>query len=151
MNSALLTEAEFTVTLEPLALKVAVIFLLVPTITLPKAKLVGETANVPAAAPLPVNVMAGKVFEALETTAILPVALPEDAHRRLLQSPGAEVTVDLEALQVTLPGGGAAAFSLPPFARHCLLQGLDELTFLLSHEPLIADYERAAFPREVVP
>ena len=78
VNSALLTEAEFTVTLEPLALKVAVIFLLVPTITLPKAKLVGETANVPAAAPPPVNVMAGKLFEALETTAILPVALPED-------------------------------------------------------------------------
>jgi 3-isopropylmalate/(R)-2-methylmalate dehydratase small subunit len=80
---------------------------------------------------------------------LVPVALPPQAHLRLLQAPGAEVTIDVQALEVELPGGDAAAFSLPPFARHCLLQGLDELTFLLSHEPLIADYERrAAFPRE---
>jgi 3-isopropylmalate/(R)-2-methylmalate dehydratase small subunit len=89
---------------------------------------------------------------------LVPVALPPAAHQRLLQAPGAEVTIDVEALYVTLPDGNhsrreppdaAGAFSLPPFARHCLLQGLDELTFLLSHEPLIADYERrAAFSRE---
>lgn len=78
MNSALLTEAEFTVTLDPLALKVAVMFLLVPTITLPKPKLVGATANVPGAVPLPDKVMDGSVLEALETTAMLPFALPED-------------------------------------------------------------------------
>jgi 3-isopropylmalate/(R)-2-methylmalate dehydratase small subunit len=80
---------------------------------------------------------------------LVPVALPQEAQERLLRAPGAEVTVDVDALQVTQPGFGPAAFSLPPFARHCLLQGLDELTFLLSQEPLIADYERrAGFPRE---
>ena len=81
---------------------------------------------------------------------LVPVALAPEAHRRLLQEPGAEVTIDVDALQVTLPGGRSEAFALPPFARHCLLQGLDELTFLLSHEPLIAEFERRAapFPRE---
>jgi 3-isopropylmalate/(R)-2-methylmalate dehydratase small subunit len=75
---------------------------------------------------------------------LLPVALPRDAHARLVEAPGAEVTIDVEAMQVTLPGLARAPFSLPPFARHCLLQGLDELTFLLSQEPLIAAYERRA-------
>ena len=52
--------------------------LLVPTITLPKLKLVGVTENVPGAAPLPVKEMAGKVLEASETTEMLPFALPDD-------------------------------------------------------------------------
>ena len=80
---------------------------------------------------------------------LVPVALAPEAHRRLVEAPGARIAVDVEALQVTLPGGGEAGFSLPPFARRCLLQGLDELTFLLSCEPLIAGYERrTGFPRE---
>ncbi len=75
-NSPLLTDAEVTVTLALLALSVAVMFLLCPTVTLPKPKLVGDTPNVPTAVPVPDKLMAGRVFEALETTETLPVGFP---------------------------------------------------------------------------
>jgi hypothetical protein len=58
LNSALLTDADETVTLALVALSVAVMFLLCPTITLPKPKLVGETPNVPTAVPVPDKLIA---------------------------------------------------------------------------------------------
>ena len=76
VNSALLTDAEETVTLEPVALSVAVMFLLCPTVTLPKPKLDGATPNVPTAVPVPDKPMDGKVFDAFDTTETLPVGLP---------------------------------------------------------------------------
>lgn len=76
LNSALLTDADETVTLALVALSVAVMFLLCPTITLPKPKLVGETPNVPTAVPVPDKLIAGRVFDAFETTETLPVGLP---------------------------------------------------------------------------
>ena len=76
VNSALLTDADETVTLAPVALSVAVMFLLCPTITLPNPKLVGETPKVPTAVPVPDRLIAGRVFDAFETTEILPVGLP---------------------------------------------------------------------------
>lgn len=75
-NSALFTEAAVTMTLAPVALSVAVIFLLWPTVTLPNPKLVGATPNVPTAVPVPDNVIAGRLLEAFETTEILPLGLP---------------------------------------------------------------------------
>lgn len=76
LNSELLTDADETVTLAPLAVKVAVMFLLAPTITLPKLKLVGVRPNWPTAVPLPDKVIGVRVFDAVETTAMLPLALP---------------------------------------------------------------------------
>ena len=76
LNSALLTDADVTVTLALVALSVAVMFLLCPTITLPKPKLVGATPNVPTAVPVPDKLMAGRVFDAFETTETLPVGVP---------------------------------------------------------------------------
>jgi 3-isopropylmalate/(R)-2-methylmalate dehydratase small subunit len=74
--------------------------------------------------------------------ALVPVALPPEAHARLVGSPGAEITIDVEGLRVTLPDGSAASFPLEPFARHCLTEGVDELAYLVAQEPLIAAYER---------
>jgi len=51
------------------------------------------------------------------------------------------VTVDLEARVVTLPSGETIGFDVPPFARHCILHGVDELEFLLEAEPERAAYE----------
>jgi len=65
------------VTLAPVALRVAVMFLLAPTVTLPNPKLVGATPNVPTAVPVPDNPIAGRVLEAVETTDTLPIGLPE--------------------------------------------------------------------------
>jgi hypothetical protein len=83
VNSELLTEAALTVTLDPIALNVAVIFLVWPTVTLPKPKLVGATPNEPTAVPVPDKLMAGKVFEALETTETLPVGVPAACGAKL--------------------------------------------------------------------
>jgi 3-isopropylmalate/(R)-2-methylmalate dehydratase small subunit len=75
---------------------------------------------------------------------LLPVVVDEPSHAKLLASPGAEVTVDLEALEVTLPDGSTTPFAVDPFARYCLLNGVDELAFLLSQEEAIAGFERRA-------
>jgi 3-isopropylmalate/(R)-2-methylmalate dehydratase small subunit len=72
---------------------------------------------------------------------LLPIVVDREAHARLLAAPGAEVTVDLEAQTLTLPGGAAVRFPIDPFARYCLLQGVDELDFLLSRREAIAAYE----------
>ena len=78
-------------------------------------------------------------------TGLLPVALPKSAHATLLdllaRSPSEEIEIDLEAQTVTLPDGSSHQFPLDPFARHCLLNGVDELGFLLDQESAIADYE----------
>ena len=78
-------------------------------------------------------------------TGLLPVALSTSAHssllRQLAESPRAQVTIDLETQSTTLPDGTRHAFTVEPFARHCLLNGVDELGFLLELEPAIAAYE----------
>ncbi|MGC8520966.1 MAG: 3-isopropylmalate dehydratase small subunit [Steroidobacteraceae bacterium] len=72
---------------------------------------------------------------------LLPVIVAPDTHRWLLEHPGAEVTIDLEARSLTLPTGETARFPLEPFARYCLMNGVDELGFLLGREAEIAAYE----------
>ena len=74
---------------------------------------------------------------------LLPVAIPADVHARLSASSGATVTIDLEKQEVALPDGARVAFAVDPFARHCLLHGIDELDFLLGQDEAIAEYESA--------
>jgi 3-isopropylmalate/(R)-2-methylmalate dehydratase small subunit len=78
---------------------------------------------------------------------LLPVELPAEVHAGLAAAveadPDAEVTVDLEAETVTLPGGQAAGFQVDPFARQMLLDGTDELGYLLSQGAAVAAYEDA--------
>ena len=72
---------------------------------------------------------------------LLPVLLEQDAHRWLLEHPGADVTIDLESTTLTLPTGAAVHFPLEPFARYCLTNGVDELGFLLGRAAQIESYE----------
>jgi 3-isopropylmalate/(R)-2-methylmalate dehydratase small subunit len=76
---------------------------------------------------------------------LLPVALPEEAVRALMrrraEEAGALVTVDIEARVVTMPSGETIGFDVPPFARHCIMHGVDELEFLLDAETERAAYE----------
>jgi 3-isopropylmalate/(R)-2-methylmalate dehydratase small subunit len=78
-------------------------------------------------------------------TGLLPVALSPSAHATLLEelavSPRAPVTIDLESQTATLPDGTSHAFAVDPFARHCLLNGVDQLGFLLEQDAAIAAYE----------
>jgi 3-isopropylmalate/(R)-2-methylmalate dehydratase small subunit len=83
---------------------------------------------------------------------LLPVELPAEVHAALAAAvaadPDAEVAVDLDASTVTLPDGGAVAFQVDAFARRMLLEGTDELGYLLAHGEELAAYE-AAHPARV--
>jgi 3-isopropylmalate/(R)-2-methylmalate dehydratase small subunit len=74
---------------------------------------------------------------------LLPVVVDAATHRSLVEHAGAEVEIDLENARITLPDGRAVGFPIEPFARHCLLNGLDELGYLRSKLPEIARYEAA--------
>jgi 3-isopropylmalate/(R)-2-methylmalate dehydratase small subunit len=73
---------------------------------------------------------------------VLPVVIDEASHEALLANPRATVEVDLERLLVAWPGG-EARFAIEPFARHCLMEGVDELGYLLKQEGAIAAYDSA--------
>ncbi len=70
---------------------------------------------------------------------LLPIVVDERTSQWLLHHPGADLDIDLESEQLTLPTGASIRFTIEPFARHCLLNGLDELGYLRSK---LADIER---------
>jgi 3-isopropylmalate/(R)-2-methylmalate dehydratase small subunit len=72
---------------------------------------------------------------------LVPVLVDEPTAQWLIDHPGAEVTVDVESSTLSLPDGKRVTFPLEPFARYCLMNGVDELGFLLSKNAVIADYE----------
>jgi 3-isopropylmalate/(R)-2-methylmalate dehydratase small subunit len=75
----------------------------------------------------------------------VPVQVDAESHARLVEAPGIEVSIDVEAALLSF-GTRRAAFPLEPFARYCLRSGKDELAFLLSREREIAAYEAQAGP-----
>jgi 3-isopropylmalate/(R)-2-methylmalate dehydratase small subunit len=74
---------------------------------------------------------------------LLPIVVDENTHKWLLANPGAKVRIDLQAGTVTLPTGVSASFSIERFARYCLLNGIDELGFLLKQSDAITRHEQA--------
>ena len=72
---------------------------------------------------------------------LLPIVIDPASHARLLAAPGSSVTISLQDSTITLPDGTAVTFPIDPFARYCLMNGVDELGFLLSHGPAIAAFE----------
>jgi 3-isopropylmalate/(R)-2-methylmalate dehydratase small subunit len=72
---------------------------------------------------------------------LLPIVVDAAAHAKLLAAPGAEVTVSVTDQTLTLPDGTKAKFPIDPFARYCLLNGVDELEFLLSQDAAITAFE----------
>ena len=77
--------------------------------------------------------------------ALLPIVVPADVHAALFalvdSDPDTEVTVDLATQTVALPDGRNVEFPIDPFSRHCLLEGVDELGYILKNEAAIAAYE----------
>ena len=80
-----------------------------------------------------------------QNVGLLPVVLEADQHASLLQMDGEEITVDLEQCKVTVQTTDGTkqswSFSIDPFARHCLLRGLDRFDFLNQAEDAIVAYE----------
>jgi 3-isopropylmalate/(R)-2-methylmalate dehydratase small subunit len=74
---------------------------------------------------------------------LLPIVVDEATSQWLLDHPGADVDIDLKTATLTLPTGVARRFPIEAFARHCLLNGIDELGFLRGRLSDIERYEAA--------
>ena len=72
---------------------------------------------------------------------LLPIVVEPALHQRLLAEPGIEVTISLEDQTLRLADGTTAQFTVEPFARYCLLNGVDELAFLQAADADIAKFE----------
>ena len=72
---------------------------------------------------------------------LLPIVVDEATSRWLIENPGSEVTIDLSSATLQLANGVRVTFPIDPFARFCLLNGVDELGFLLQQQERIAAYE----------
>lgn len=76
---------------------------------------------------------------------LVPIVVPPDVHERLFkiaEDPAATVHVDLASQTITLPDGSTVEFPVDAFAKHCLLEGIDELGYIQQHEAQIAAYEQ---------
>jgi 3-isopropylmalate/(R)-2-methylmalate dehydratase small subunit len=72
---------------------------------------------------------------------LLPIVVSAEIHSELIESPGATVTVDLAAQTLTMPDGKTVEFPIDPFSKYCLLEGVDELGYILKQDAAIAEYE----------
>jgi 3-isopropylmalate/(R)-2-methylmalate dehydratase small subunit len=76
---------------------------------------------------------------------LLTIVVPSDAHKALFTAvaadPAATVTVDLERQQLTLPDGSIVTFPVDEFAKQCMLNGVDELGYILHQEDAIKAFE----------
>lgn len=72
---------------------------------------------------------------------VLPAEICADLRRQLHETPGAEITVDLERNVVTAPDGKEHGFGIPDFSRERLLKGLDDIAFTFESEAEIESYE----------
>jgi 3-isopropylmalate/(R)-2-methylmalate dehydratase small subunit len=72
---------------------------------------------------------------------LLPIVVDEATSHWLIENPGSEVSIDLGATTLQLADGRSVTFPIDPFARFCLLNGVDELGFLLQQQERITAYE----------
>lgn len=77
---------------------------------------------------------------------LLPVVVSKEVHGKLFAAVNADraarITIDLPSQTVTLPDGSTTTFPIDDFAKHCLLNGIDQLGYLLSFDAEITKYEQ---------
>jgi len=76
---------------------------------------------------------------------LLPIVVPPDVHEALFaivaKNPDARVKIDLAAQKLTLPDGRAVEFPVDAFSKQCLLDGVDEMGYILKQDSAIAAFE----------
>ena len=72
---------------------------------------------------------------------LLPLTVSEEFHAMLTENEGIEVTVSLEKMMIHASNGMKEAFDLEPFSRYCLMNGIDQLGFIMNHEEQINAFE----------
>jgi 3-isopropylmalate/(R)-2-methylmalate dehydratase small subunit len=92
----------------------------------------------------------GDIFRTNATkSGMAPIVLSDDELERIKAAleERNELTVDLEGLEIRHPNGLTISFAFDDFARHMLLEGLDDIGLTLQREDKIAAYEAAHAPR----
>ena len=83
---------------------------------------------------------------------LLPLIVDDDTHEQLIslvsEDPETEITIDLDTQSLILPDGRRVTFPIDAFNKVCLLEGLDQLGYLLKQTPAIVAHE-AAWPARV--
>jgi 3-isopropylmalate/(R)-2-methylmalate dehydratase small subunit len=78
---------------------------------------------------------------------LLPIVVDDETHRQLFslteEQPAFQLTIDLRKQTLQLPDGRQVSFPIDAFSKTCLLEGVDQLGYLLKQSPKIAEYERA--------
>jgi len=78
---------------------------------------------------------------------LLPIEVSKEVHQQLMATVNADrtarVQVDLESQTLTLPSGEKVTFPVDAFAKRCLLNGIDQLGYILSFEDAISKYEQS--------
>ena len=72
---------------------------------------------------------------------LLAIVIDSNSHEWLIANPGCECAIDVEEGTITVPGQRTIEFTMDGFARHCLLQGIDELGFLQQQSSAIEAFE----------
>jgi 3-isopropylmalate/(R)-2-methylmalate dehydratase small subunit len=79
---------------------------------------------------------------------LLPIVVSKETHARLFalvgENEAAAVGVDLASQTVALPDGTKVEFPVDAFSKMCLLEGIDELGYILKHEEQIRAYEESS-------
>ncbi len=77
---------------------------------------------------------------------LLTITVSNQVHRTLFDlidtSPDAELHIDLESQSLRMPGDEVFIFEIDPFAKKCLLMGVDQLNYILSFEARIQQFEQ---------
>jgi 3-isopropylmalate/(R)-2-methylmalate dehydratase small subunit len=73
---------------------------------------------------------------------LIPVVVAAQTHSLL--KPGVNVTIDLASQTLSIEGGPSVTFPIDSFSKTCILEGLDEIGYILKHDSNISAYERAA-------
>ncbi len=83
---------------------------------------------------------------------LLPIVVDDETHKQIIslaeEDPNTQIGVDLEAQQIILPDGRKVSFPIDAFSKYCLLQGVDQMGFLLNLDSDIVTYE-AGYPQRV--
>jgi len=72
---------------------------------------------------------------------LITIVVNLETHKWLLEHPATTLIVDLDNTQICLENGKVISFPIDSFARYCLLNGVDQLSYLLNHESEISAYE----------
>lgn len=78
---------------------------------------------------------------------LLPVVVDPDTQQQLFslveEDPAAQISINLEDQNLSLPDGRQVTFPIDRFNKMCLLEGIDQMGYLLKQEALISSYERS--------